>query len=202
MARRQGPGGTRGKSPPGRLRIVAGKWRGRLLHVPDAPGLRPTSERIRETLFNWLTPVLPGARCLDLFAGTGALGLEAMSRGAAEVVLVESNVTALRSLHQSVDALDADGVHVVGGDAYDYLRSAESSRFDIVFLDPPYAHDSIGELCRLMAERDWLAPGARVYFEQDRSQAPVALPEGWSLYRQKSAGQVRYSLARVSQHNG
>jgi 16S rRNA (guanine966-N2)-methyltransferase len=147
-------------------------------------------------------PVLPGARCLDLFAGSGALGFEALSRGAAAAVIVESNPGAVRGLRRSVEQLDATGAEVIAADAYRYLRTAGSRRFDIVFLDPPYADDSVGELCRLLAERCWLADGALVYFEQDRRQAPPALPAGWSVIREKTAGQVRYSLARVSPEAG
>ena len=195
MARRRG---RQQHSPPGRLRIVAGKWRSRLLDVADVPGLRPTSERIRETLFNWLAPVIDGARCLDLFAGTGALGFEALSRGAAEVVFVEVSRPAVAALEKARSELGADGAIVHRMDASDYVRSADhTGRFDIVFLDPPYADDSVADLCRLLDVSDRLARGAIVYFEQGREQAAPALPDGWVVTHEKTAGQVRYSLARV-----
>ena len=192
MARRS----DKGKSQAGRLRIVAGNWRSRLLEIADVEGLRPTSERIRETLFNWLAPTLSGARCLDLFAGTGALGLEALSRGAGSTVFVERSPVAVKQLRSNIDLLGADGASVVAGDAREYLRSASKS-FDIVFLDPPFAADILGETCRLLAETDCLADGALVYLEEDRSRKEPALPEGWQVLKNKTAGNVRYMLART-----
>ena len=184
-----------GKSQPGRLRIVAGKWRSRLLDIADVPGLRPTSERIRETLFNWLSMRLHGARCLDLFAGTGALGLEALSRGAAEAVFVEQSAAAVRTLQNNIRMLDANGATVMNADAFAYLESRPAP-FDIVFLDPPFAADSLDELCRLLQQRNVLANDALVYLEQDRSRPEVELPEQWQLLKNKTAGNVRYMLAQ------
>lgn len=193
MKRRQ-RGGNK-VPPPGRVRIVAGKWRARFLDVADVPGLRPTGERIRETLFNWLAPRLQGARCLDLFAGTGVLGLEALSRGAAEAVLVERSGRALAALEQSVGKLGAADARLRSGDAWQFLREETPRPFDIVFLDPPYADARLGELCRLLVDRPWLADHAAVYFEQAASREPPALPEGWEIRREKTAGAVRYFLA-------
>ena len=185
-----------GKSQPGRLRIVAGKWRSRLLDIADVPGLRPTSERIRETLFNWLSPRLHGARCLDLFAGTGALGLEALSRGAAQTVFIEKATPAVRSLRNSIAALDAGGATVLQTDAVSYLKQQQSTPFDIVFLDPPFADDSLEELCRLLEDHNVLAKDALIYIEQDRSRPQVELPPCWQLTKNKTAGNVRYMLAQ------
>ncbi len=185
----------RGKSPQGRLRIVAGKWRSRLLPIADVPGLRPTPSRVRETVFNWLTPGLPGAQCLDLFAGSGALGFEALSRGAAGVEFVEKDPRVVSMLEQAKLDLDAADACIVRADAYRYLREPAPRSYDIVFLDPPYGDDSISELCRLLAAGGWVATGGSVYFEQDRAQAPAALPDGWELSKEKNAGQVRYCLA-------
>lgn len=190
------------KSPPGRLRIVSGIWRSRLLGIADVPGLRPTSERIRETLFNWLAPRIQGARCLDLFAGTGALGLEALSRGAASCVFVESSDRAVRMLRQNVAALEVRGASVLHRDAFDYLAGAGPASFDIVFLDPPFAADALGDLCRLIDERRILTGGARVYLEQDRAHADAVLPAGWQLLRRKEGGNVRYSLASAGGAQG
>ena len=195
MARRRGTARQNGNSPPGRLRIVAGKWRSRLLKVDPVPGLRPTPLRIRETVFNWLQPGIEGRRCLDLFAGTGALGLEALSRGAASVVFVEQSRRAADSLRKSCEALDAVGASVVTGDAFAYLADRAAEPFELVFLDPPYADDSVAELCRLLAEGGWLAPRATVYFEQQKAQMPPELPPGWQVTHEKTTGQVRYSLA-------
>ena len=185
------------KSAPGRLRIVAGKWRGRVLRVADVPGLRPTAQRTRETLFNWLAPVIGGAHCLDLYAGSGALGLEALSRGAAAAVFVERAKPAIKGLAEAIETLGADGATIVAADALDFLRAPPPQQFDVVFLDPPYADESTGELCRLLVEGQWLAPGAYVYFEQDRRLPPADLPPGLVELKQKNAGQVRYCLAQV-----
>jgi 16S rRNA (guanine966-N2)-methyltransferase len=197
VARPRNQGNARPESPPGRLRIVAGKWRSRLLDIADAPGLRPTSERIRETLFNWLAPHINGARCLDLFAGTGALGLEALSRGASSTVFVEKARKAAAALEHNVAALGADGADVRHADAFDFLRQCESQSFDIVFLDPPFVADALDELCRLLNQEGVLADGCLVYLEQDRSRPAVHLPDSWQLLKSKTAGNVRYSLARV-----
>ncbi len=185
----------RGKSPPGRLRIVAGKWRSRLLPVADVGSLRPTPARVRETVFNWLAPVLPGARCLDLFAGSGAMAFEALSRGAASVDLVERDPRAVTVLEEARRTLGAADASIHRADAYQYLGSPAPRPFDVVFLDPPYADDSISELCRLLADGDWVRAGGLVYFEQDRDQTPAVLPDGWSLGKEKGAGQVRFCLA-------
>ena len=192
------PGNDNKKARPGRLRIVAGNWRSRLLDVADVPGLRPTAERIRETLFNWLAPCVGGARCLDLFAGTGALGFEALSRGATEVVFVEQSRSAARAIEDNVKALSAEGAVVVNGDATIFLRGARPGSFDIIFLDPPFANDLLEDLCRLIEELDLLAPRGRVYLEQDKRKPEANLPAGWTILKSKTAGQVRYSLAEIS----
>jgi len=193
MARRK----QSSNSKAGRLRIVAGNWRSRLLDIADVEGLRPTSERIRETLFNWLAPRIHGARCLDLYAGTGALGLEALSRGAASAVFVEQSQGAEKQLTENVRLLDAGAATVLRQDALDYLGSHPAERFDIVFLDPPFAADLLEETCRLLAKEQLLADGALVYLEQDRGKAEPDLPEGWQVLKNKTAGKVRYMLAQA-----
>jgi 16S rRNA (guanine966-N2)-methyltransferase len=178
--------------------------------------LRPTSERIRETLFNWLAPRLHGARCLDLFAGTGALGLEALSRGASSTVFVERSPVAARQLGKNIDILlgktpvgaasAASGfgpegppanAEVIHGDALEYLRRSTDNAFDIVFLDPPFAEDLLSETCRLLAEGQLLAEGAVVYLELGRDQEVPMLPDGWQVEKNKTAGNVRYMLVRT-----
>lgn len=183
------------KSQPGRLRIVAGKWRSRLLDIADVPGLRPTSERVRETLFNWLTPAINGARCLDLCAGTGALGIEALSRGAASAVFVENSAPAVKKLRANIASLNSDAAEVIHADARTYLGRAHEKVFDVVFLDPPFAAEMLDELCRLLGEKDWLSADARIYLELDKDHREPDLPEGWRVIRNKTAGKVRYMLA-------
>ena len=192
MARRK----KQGKSQAGRLRIVAGNWRSRLLDIADVKGLRPTSERIRETLFNWLAPHIEGARCLDLFAGTGALGLEALSRGARHATFVEQSSVAARQLEKNIGIVGAaSAANVVQGDALKYLRNA-GGPFDIAFLDPPFAADLLGETCRLLHERKLLVDGGLAYLELDRTQDEPALPDGWETIRNKKNASLRY----VSRH--
>jgi 16S rRNA (guanine966-N2)-methyltransferase len=192
------PGAANKNPRPGRLRIVAGKWRSRLLDIADAPGLRPTSERVRETLFNWLAPLVEGSRCLDLFAGTGALGFEALSRGAASVVFVDSSRRAIRAIEKSARELQAAGVDIHCTDAMDYLRGAAPASFDIVFLDPPFADDRLEDVCRQIDERGILAPGGRIYLEQDRAKPETPLPGRWRILRNKAAGNVRFMLIEVT----
>lgn len=181
---------------PGKLRLIAGKWRGRRIVVPAVPGLRPTPDRVRETLFNWLAPVLPGMHCLDLFAGTGALGLEALSRGAASVCFVELNRQALRALEDSAAGLGCspEEVAFICADALGYLAGSPRA-FDLVFLDPPFATVDMGHLCTLLDD-GWLTAGALIYIERARSEKSVSLPPGWELLREKEAGRVRHALYR------
>ncbi|NNF41133.1 MAG: 16S rRNA (guanine(966)-N(2))-methyltransferase RsmD [Woeseiaceae bacterium] len=183
-------------SRPGRLRIVAGNWRSRLLEIADAPGLRPTSERIRETLFNWLSAKVYGAHCLDLFAGTGALGLEALSRGARSAVFVENSASAVQTLRANIAALGAEGAVVMQADAGNFLGSEHAGPFDIVFLDPPFAAGGVAEWCRLLDDRSALARDALVYIEQDRAHSEPELPASWRVLKNKTAGNVRYMLVQ------
>jgi 16S rRNA (guanine966-N2)-methyltransferase len=190
------------KAEPGRLRIIGGRWRGRRLPVADQPGLRPTPDRVRETLFNWLTPCIAGSRCLDCFAGSGALGLEAASRGAAEVVMIERSQPVVRVLQANVaDLAGADPteslIEVIHADALDWLARTPPVAFDICFLDPPFAAGLLGDAAGLLATRAWLAPSALVYLEAARGDGLTGLPAGWSLIRDKNAGQVRYALAEI-----
>jgi 16S rRNA (guanine966-N2)-methyltransferase len=181
---------------PGRLRIVAGRHGGRLLPVPSQPGLRPTPERVRETLFNWLAPLIEGARCLDLYAGSGALGFEAASRGAAQVTLVEQNPRVVRALREHARVLGDPRVTVVRADALRWLR-AGGGPFDVVFLDPPFDAGLLVPSCRLLAEHGWLAARARVYLETPVSAGLPGLPAGWRRVKEGRAGQVRFALAET-----
>lgn len=179
------------------LRIIGGQWRGRKLRFADGEGLRPTTDRVRETLFNWLQPVIHGARCLDLFAGSGALGLEALSRGASEVQFIERNPGAVRALQENLKLLQAENGHVHQGDALAYLRGANRP-FDVVFLDPPFRQDLLDPALSLLSQGNWLAPGARIYLELEAELGAPELPAGWELLRSKTAGQVAYHLAEIS----
>ena len=179
------------RSAPGarnRVRIIAGEWRSRLVRFPDSPGLRPTPDRVRETLFNWLGQRLDELTCLDLFAGSGALGFEALSRGARRVVLVERDRGALEALRESAQALDARGAEIVEGDALRFLERS-NERFDVAFVDPPYDSDLLQPVMdRLPAH---LAEGGRVYAE---SATPLVLPTPWRALRADRAGAVRFAL--------
>lgn len=176
---------------PGALRIIGGEWRRRVLPIAALDGLRPTPDRVRETLFNWLGQYLDGQHCLDLFAGSGALGLEAASRGAASVTLVESHPVAARQLLNHCATLGAGpSVRVQRVDALHFLHDAQPEHvFDVVFLDPPYALGLLPQC--LDALPRLLAPAARVYLESD---APLAAPPGWEVLRQDRAGRVHYAL--------
>jgi 16S rRNA (guanine966-N2)-methyltransferase len=171
-----------------RVRIIGGKWRSRILRFPPAAELRPTPDRVRETLFNWLGQRLDGLTCLDLFAGSGALGFEAMSRGAARVVMVERDRAVASALKDSAKLLDAGSLEVVQGDALAYLKRAAET-FDVVFVDPPYASDLAMKALELLPVH--LEDGARVYVE---SATPLSPPPGWTALREDRAGAVRYAL--------
>ena len=180
--------------PPGSVRIIAGSLRGSKLPVPHRPGLRPTSDRVRETLFNWLQHALPGARVLDLFAGTGALGFEAASRGAGEVVMVERDPELARSLREQAVRLRADRVSVVADDALAWLGRPPGEGFDVVFLDPPFSASLWEPAAAALVP--WLASGALIYVECPGNVSP-SLPPGWRLHRQGQTRDVSYALYRA-----
>jgi len=177
------------------IRVIAGRWRGRRLHFPDVPGLRPTPDRVRETLFNWLAPVLPGSRCLDLFAGSGALGIEALSRGAAEAVFVERHPLAVHILRENLARLDAQGARVDKADALAWLGQP-GTPFEIVLLDPPFGEGLLEPACAALEAGGWLTPTAWIYLETETELHPPSLPARWVPHREKVAGSVTYRLAR------
>jgi 16S rRNA (guanine966-N2)-methyltransferase len=180
------------------LRIIGGTWRSRKLRFPDAPGLRPTPDRLRETLFNWLRQGLHGLRCLDLYAGSGALGFEAASRGAARVVMVESNKTTFTALKDNCSRLDAAQVSVAAMDVSRFLDGPPES-FDVVFLDPPFHQGLVVPGCRKLTDSGWLADGARIYVETERSLDLGELPSSWLPLRDKQAGEVACRLYQYRQ---
>jgi 16S rRNA (guanine966-N2)-methyltransferase len=176
-----------------RVRIVGGAWRSRLIRFPPRKDLRPTPDRVRETLFNWLGQDLTGMVCLDLFAGSGALGFEAASRGARRVVMVEADAVVYRALLESREALGAQNVEPRRAEALEFLRSDDGA-YDVVFLDPPFKSGLWPRLAPLLPPR--LAPGALVYYE---GAAPADLLPGWQVHRQARAGQVSYQLIKNGQ---
>ena len=182
------------------LRIIAGHWRGRKFRFPEGE-IRPTPDRVRETLFNWLRTRIEGARCLDLYAGSGALGLESLSRGAASVVFVEQQRTAANALRELLQQWGAPGAQVLCEQARDYLsRAPAAERFNVVFLDPPFASGSSGELSAALSAlaRGWLAPGAALYVEHSKSDASLWSDEQWRELRAGTAGEVRYHLLEAT----
>lgn len=181
------------KSSLGSLRIIAGKWRGRKLDVLDIDGLRPTPNRVRETVFNWLQPFLAEAHCLDLFAGSGALGFEAISRGAAGVTMIELNTTAAGQLQSNCQILSADNCLVENKTAQAFIGS-NTQQFDIVFIDPPYQAELWTEIANQLVATNCLANKARIYVECPSNIELPALPEQWQLIKDKKAGDVRYCL--------
>src|SRR5450432_2632252 len=171
------------------LRIIAGTWRGRRFRFTAEADIRPTPDRVRETLFNWLAARVPQARCLDLCAGSGALGLEALSRGASRVHFVESDTNAVNDLRARLLDWGAQGGTVERTDTLRYLRT-KAEAFDIVFLDPPYAAGLLSAAARLLEDREWLAPGAVIYVETAARVPLPELPESWRLAKTKRAGEV------------
>jgi 16S rRNA (guanine966-N2)-methyltransferase len=180
------------------IRIIGGSWRGRRVNFPDAPGLRPTPDRVRETLFNWLQQSIVGTRCLDLFAGSGALGLEALSRGAREVVFVEQAQVAARALQAELDRLGGTPkARVMELGAARFLRTP-GEPFDMVFIDPPFGLGALAEYVPLLDAGKWVKAGGLVYLESEREAGVPVLPAHWELLKAKSAGEVGYHLARVT----
>lgn len=183
---------------PNRLRIIGGRWRGVRVTFPSLPTLRPSPDRVRETLFNWLQPVIVQARCLDLFAGSGALGIEALSRGASHVDFVDSEAQVGRHLQETLRQLDATNAFVHVADALRYLdKPPPAQPYDIVFLDPPYASNLLPAICSKLALRGWLAREALIYLECPADRPLAELPGAWQVHRSKRAGQVGYHLLRA-----
>ncbi|MDD1510283.1 16S rRNA (guanine(966)-N(2))-methyltransferase RsmD [Pseudomonas sp. CNPSo 3701] len=188
-----------GKAPvthggDGQLRIIAGQWRSRQFAFPMAHGLRPTPNRVRETLFNWLAPYVEAARVLDPFAGSGALFLEALSRGAGSALALDLNPAAVTSLRGHLATLRCDNGQVLQSDALAYLQSQPATLFDLVFLDPPFSQDLLLPACTLLEERGWLADDAWVYTESEQVPSSLGMPGNWRLHREQKAGQVHYAL--------
>lgn len=177
----------------GQIRIIGGLWRGRKLPVPDSAGLRPTTDRVRETLFNWLAPDIQGARCLDCFAGSGALGLEALSRHAASVTLIELERPVAQQLEKNLATLGATTGRVINTNTLQWLAQ-QGEPHDLVFIDPPFRKGLLEQTLTLLENNGWLADGALVYVESEVENGLPPVPVSWQLHREKVAGQVAYRL--------
>ena len=183
------------KRKANQLRIIGGQWRSRKITFPDLLDLRPTPDRVRETLFNWLAPYIEGARCLDLFAGSGVLGLEALSRNALEVVAIEKNKEALKVLNDNIELLKADRLTTILDDSLAWLET-KGTPFDIIFLDPPYQSNYLKPVFSLLEANNWLQELSLIYFESHIPLQLDDLPQTWHLLRDKKAGRVYYYLAQ------
>lgn len=178
----------------GEVRIIGGEWRGRKLPVLEADGLRPTSDRIRETLFNWLQFELPTAHCLDVFAGSGALGFEALSRGAAQVVMLEKSAVIAQQLKQNAGLLKTAKAEIHQSDSLQFLAKPASQTFKVVFVDPPFQQGLMQPTMDALFSQGWVSDQAWLYLEQEKSLDWPTLPEGWLIHREKTTSQVRLSL--------
>ncbi len=179
------------------LRIIGGKWRSRIITFPEVDTIRPTPNRVRETLFNWIKHIIVNANCLDLFAGSGALGFEALSRGATHVTFVDNHATIITHLEAQGKQLEALDFECVCLDALAWLSQPAIKKFNIVFLDPPFSLSLIGPCLHLLFENHWLASDGLIYVEQASDLSDLTLPEGISLLRHKRAGDVYYGLLQA-----
>ncbi|WP_159657630.1 16S rRNA (guanine(966)-N(2))-methyltransferase RsmD [Vibrio atypicus] len=193
MVRRRQPNTSQKKPSTGFVRIISGLWRGRKLPVHDAEGLRPTTDRVKETLFNWIAQDVPRAKCLDLFAGSGGLGFEAASRQAELVTLIELNPAAFKQLETNIASLKADNLKAINTDALSYLKQPGTPHH-VVFIDPPFRKGLLAETITLLEENNWLASDAMVYIETEKELNLEGIPAHWHLHREKTAGQVSYRL--------
>ncbi|OOF69869.1 16S rRNA (guanine(966)-N(2))-methyltransferase RsmD [Rodentibacter caecimuris] len=180
----------------GEVRIIAGLWRGRKLPVLHCQGLRPTGDRVKETLFNWLMPYIIDSQCLDCFAGSGSLGFEALSRQAAQVTFLELEKSVAQQLHKNLQSLKCttDRAKVINRNSLDFLKQSQKQpHFDIVFLDPPFHFGLAEQTVKLLDENNWLLPNALIYIETEKLQS-LNTPPNWTLLKEKTAGQVCYRL--------
>ncbi|ELX8377818.1 16S rRNA (guanine(966)-N(2))-methyltransferase [Providencia vermicola] len=177
----------------GQIRIIGGKWRGRKLPVRDSEGLRPTTDRIKETLFNWLMPIVREARCLDCFAGSGALGFEALSRFADSVTFIELDKKNVQLLSENKVRLQANNANIINGNSLEVLNKL-GTPFDVVFIDPPFRKGLLNETIRLLEKNQWLANESWIYVESEAESPLTDIPANWQLHREKIAGQVAYRL--------
>lgn len=188
------------KSGNQQLRIIAGEWRGRKLSFPAIEGLRPTPDRVRETLFNWISAYVPGAKCLDLFTGSGALGLEALSRGASQATLIDLSAVATKQLQANLQTLNASNGNAIQADVQRWLsqqsseQNSDDQQYDLVFMDPPFRKELAAACCELLESQELLTKRAMIYVETESELTVLQVPENWHLHREKNAGQVTYRL--------
>ena len=189
---------TMQQSAKGEVRIIAGLWRGRKLPVLTSQGLRPTGDRVKETLFNWLMPYIVDSECLDCFAGSGSLGFEALSRQAAKVTFLELEKAVAQQLSKNIQTLKcADRAQVVNQNSLQFLNQPQNQpHFDLVFLDPPFTFDLAEQAIALLDKNHWLRPQALVYVETEKDKG-LNVPESWALLKEKNSGQVSYRLYQV-----
>ena len=187
---------TSGTAPAGVVRLISGQWRGRKLPVLSQHDLRPTSDRVRETLFNWLAPSIAQARVLDVFAGSGSLGFEALSRYAAHATLCEKSRPVAAQLKKNKAMLNCDDADIICKDALTFLSQGCKAPFDIVFLDPPFRQNLVAPCVEALMQHGWLRDGALVYIEQEQEAQPLVMESQWHLEKEKVAGQTRYQLWR------
>ncbi|UJF19298.1 16S rRNA (guanine(966)-N(2))-methyltransferase RsmD [Vibrio sp. SS-MA-C1-2] len=178
----------------GQIRIISGQWRGRKLPVHDAQGLRPTTDRVKETLFNWLAPDIRGARCLDLFAGSGGLGFEALSRFADSVTFIEKDKQAANQLRSNAAALKSTAAEIIHTDTLALLSQPCSNPYDIIFIDPPFRKDLLDQVIELLEKNHYLSQDTLIYIEAEKELGEIITPPSWHCYREKSAGQVAFRL--------
>ena len=178
----------------GQLRIIAGQWRSRKLPVANVRGLRPTADRVRETVFNWLAMITPGARVLDVFSGTGALAMEALSRGASCATMLEASPIAARTLESNLALLNAEQAQVIATDSLSWLNRPASQLFDLVFLDPPFRLNLLAPACQLLEHNGYLNDKSHIYIEVEKELNPLPVPDNWHQEKSKTAGQVSFSL--------
>ena len=181
----------------GKIRIIGGKWKRHIIRFPQVEQLRPTPDAVRETLFNWLKDHLTGTACLDLFAGSGALGFEAISRGAEQVVMIEQNPSIARALRHHQKAIDLNNqIHIMNLAAERYLKQCQR-QFDIIFLDPPYNSDCLDRICSAINAAKLLKPAALIYIETGKANSPLPIPSTWHIIREKQCGMVNAILLRL-----
>lgn len=180
----------------GKLRIIGGKWRSRQISFNDAPGLRPTTDRIRETLFNWLAPFIDEANCLDLFAGSGALGFEALSRGAAKVTFVDSSLDVIKILQENTLKLQADNAEFICAKCPDKIPKLTHVPFDIIFLDPPFNKDLIAPTLDWLQTNNLLRPPSLIYIEAEKELTLLPVLDDWQVWREKSTSSLVYYLLK------